>query len=612
VKVSLAALALLALVLGTAGVTTLLVERRLVALAPGRVEIAALRYNPLSGGLVLDGVQVRDAAGRPMFHAERISARLSPLRLVQRPLTLSQARVRAPGLTLRAASGLDVVDLAAAIGAATIDGARAPVRIEDLSIAGGRLLVEGVGADGAPVRAGNLDVRLSRLTTATAESPDVAFAVEMAAYGAVVHVTGQPRGAGYAIRVRARGLDVAHLARDFPVQALEGLGQGLGDVDAELLLTGGRVLASGHVRVADVTLRLPLPGRPRLRAETLAAVVDAFDLTAGTGRITRLDVGAPSLSLPVSTAGAVLEALVAPLQERPELVVRRVTVTDGTLALSDAPGVTLRGIELSAHSSEFGSNGPWTVSAQASLGSRGAVAIDGVLARDFRGLDATTRLQRVALAPWRALTGLPAGWNGDLSFDGRLQLQTRRGEPMASLTGAAVLANVDVTGTTRFRADRIEFAIRRLQWPEAAPVVDNVVMTRPAFALPAAVPWPPLFVTGDVSVVDGELHEAAGGHALRDLAVDLAPVDPSGAAHLRLSASTDAGHRLGLDRIVTYEAAGVRGVPLPVLQAVLEDVSRTTFEAGTPGQAATALSAPPTPAGMDPPAIVSTAGAPSP
>jgi hypothetical protein len=161
-----------------------------------------------------------------------------------------------------------------------------------------------------------------------------------------------------------------------------------------------------------------------------------------------------------------------------------------------------------------------------------------VLARDFRELDATTRLQRVALAPWSGLTGLAAGWHGDVSFDGRLRAHLRQGEPVASLTGAAVLANVGITGEPGFRADRIAFDIRGLRWPEADPV-------------------------------------AAGRGALRELSVELAPIDPGGAAHLRLSASTEAGGRPGLDRIVTYPTSEVQGLTLPVLLSVLEDAARS-------------------------------------
>jgi hypothetical protein len=114
-----------------------------------------------------------------LFQADRVDARVSPVQLVRRPLTLSQARVSAPRLTLRAASGLDVVELVAGFGIATAE-ATVPVRIEDLSVAGGSLVVEGVGAEGdALLRARDLNVRLSGLTTVTVDSRDVAFAVEM-------------------------------------------------------------------------------------------------------------------------------------------------------------------------------------------------------------------------------------------------------------------------------------------------------------------------------------------------------------------------------------------------------------------------------------------------
>jgi hypothetical protein len=108
------------------------------------------------------------------------------------------------------------------------------------------------------------------------------------------------------------------------------------------------------------------------------------------------------------------------------------------------------------------------------------------------------------------------------------------------------------------------------------------VMTRPAFALPAVLPWPRLLVTGGVSVVGGELREARAGRALRDLEVSLAPTGLAGGAHLRLSASTEVGDRLGVDRIVLYEAPAQGGVPLGLLLGALEEAARTVPEPGVP------------------------------
>jgi hypothetical protein len=96
------------------------------------------------------------------------------------------------------------------------------VRIDDLEVAGSSVVIEGAGESGVPLLVRDLDVRLSRLTTATIGQHDVAFAVDMAVYGTVVYVTGQPYPGGYRLHVRAHGFDVAGLVRDFPVAVLQG------------------------------------------------------------------------------------------------------------------------------------------------------------------------------------------------------------------------------------------------------------------------------------------------------------------------------------------------------------------------------------------------------
>jgi hypothetical protein len=478
VRPLLLALVVLATLLGAAGVTTLVIERRLATLTPGGLTVNRLHYNPFSGRLLLEGLRAYDAAGRELLSAERVAAEVNPVRLLVRPLVLRQARVSAPRLTLRAAAGLDLAELAAGLGAAPAAATGLPVRVEDLVLTGGSIVVEGVGPGGAPLVARDLDVRLSRLTTATVERPDVAFAVEAAIYGATVHLTGQPRGAGYVIHVRARGLAVDALVRDFPAPALHGLQQGRGDVDADMLLTDGRLLASGSARVTDLLWTLPAPLGLRLRAATLAAVVDNFDLTSGAGRITRLDLGAPSLSFPATDAAVTLAGLVATLRGHRDLLLRRVAVTDGTLTLEGVGGVRLERVQLAAHAPERRGDGAWIVSARAGLGADAEVALDGVLDRDLYGLDAAARLQRVALAPWRALMGAPAEWDAQVSFDGRVRAAVHEGATALTLAGRAVLADVGVLGGDGFRAERIALGIRRLQWPAADAIVDRVVMTR--------------------------------------------------------------------------------------------------------------------------------------
>lgn len=571
----LVALAAAAALLGGAGAATLAIEHRLAALAPGGVEIARLHYNPLSGRLTLVGVRARDAAGRERFSADGVEATARPLALLARSLSLARVRVTAPRLTLRTSDAL-LTDL--------------PLRIEDLAVTGGSVVVEEAGEGGTPVRADDLHVRLSRLTTAATDQSDIAFAVEMAMYGTLVHVTGQPRGAGYAVHVRAHGLDVPALARDVPGRGLDGLEEGRGEVDAVVVLAGGRLLASGYARLADVVLALPVPGRPRLRAKAVSVVADGFDLASGAGRLSRVELTAPSLSLPLATAAPTLAALHARLRMPSELLLRRVAVAGGTLALAGHGGTRLRHIEVAARAPERHGAGAWIVSARAALDSGAAVALDGRLSRDLRALDAAARVHRVALAPWRALAGAPSDWDARVSFEGRLRVSAGEDEPAVTLTGQAVLADVSTAGGDGFRAERIALGIRRLQWPAADAVVDTVVMTRPAFALPVVTPWPGLLVTGNLSVVDGEVRERQDRRALHDLEVRLAP-DGGGAAHLRLSASADGGRLVGVDRLVPYEAAGEAGVPLRLLLAALEEAA-AAFATAAPAALPAAAVAP--------------------
>jgi len=583
-----AVLVLAAALLGVAGGSTLLVERRLAGLAPGGVTFGALHYNPFTGGLVVSDVRGRDAAGREIFGAEHVQATANPVSLLGGVLSLGRVRVTAPRLTLRAENGFAAGagfafdDVAAGLGVAHVllgsRGALAlPLNVADLVISGGIVTIEGAGEDGAPLVVRDLDLRLGRLTTAPVDATDVAFAVEMAVYGTMVYVTGQPRGGGYVVHVRARGLDAVALARDVPMGGLAGLERGQAEIDTDLFLADGRVLASGFVRLTDPVLTLPLAGRPRLQATSLAVAADAFDLTARAGRITRLDLVAPSLTLPAAQAAAVLGEAVEPLRDGRELLVRRISVSDGTLALEGPTGVRFSRLQLTAQLPERRAESGWVVSARAMLGEEAEVSVDGLVARDLRGLDAITRLSRVPLAPWRALAGETPGWEARVSFDGRLRLISREGDTVATATGQAELSDISgpmTGGPAGFRAESIALGIRRLRWPGADAVFERVVITRPAFGLGALSAWTGALVTGGFSVVDGNVTGVAPGHALHQVAMDLASDEAGGLARLKFSASTEAGGRVDLDRVVAY-GAGDSGLPLGLLAITLDEATRS-------------------------------------
>jgi hypothetical protein len=473
--VALALLTTAAVVLGGAGLATLALERRLATVAPGGVELAALHYNPFTGRLALAGVRARDAAGRELFRAEAVDASVRPLALLVGSLRLARVRVETPWLTLRSPGALTTA---------------LPFRVEDLVARGGGVVLD--HGRGAPVRAHGLGARLSRLAGAAGEQADVAFAVEATVYGALVHLTGQPRAGGYALHVRARGLDVGALARDFPGRGLDGLRSGRGEVDAVLLLTDDRLLATGHARVTDAVLTLPVRGRPRVRVPSLTIVADGFDPTSGAGRITRVEVVRPSLAMPAASAAPALAALAGALRDAPELVLRRVAVTDGRLALTGAGAVRLERVQVAARAPERREGGLWDVSASAALGRGAAVALDGVLTRELGELDAAVRAQGVRLDGSRAPMGAAAGWDARVSFDGRLRATAGAGGPAVTLTGHAVLTDVTAPAASR---------------------------------------------------------------ALRDLEVRLEP-DGDGVAHLQLSASAADGRRVAASRRVPYAASG--------------------------------------------------------
>jgi hypothetical protein len=578
VRALVAVLVLAAALVGGAGLGALLVERRLAGLAPGGVEFATLHYNPFTGRLVLGRLRAHDAAGREVFRAEHVRAVVAPVSLLTGALTLGRVQMTEPRLTLRVASGLGLDDVARAL----LDpgGTVLPLRVDDLVIDDGVLIVEGAGEGGAALVARDLDLRLGRLTTATVGEHDVAFVVEMAVYGTVVRVTGQPRGGAYALRVRARGLDAAAVARDVRAAVLDPVERGRADVDAHIVLAGGRVLVSGSVRLADAVLRLPLPGTPRLRASLVAVAADAFDLADGTGRLARVDLVAPTLVVPAGTTAAVLGALTAPDRTAGSLLIRRVSIADGTLAIEGRYGLRLTGLELAAQLTERRPETPgWFVKTRAVLGRDGEVSLEGLVDRDLRWLDAGARVQRVPLAQWRALGGPAPGWDAHVSFDGRVHVVLGARGAAATLTGHAELEDVREAAADGFRAERVALGIRRLRWPDTEAVLDRVVVTRPAFGLGTLARWTEALVTGGMSVVDGEMIADPPGRALHRLTVELGRDAGAGLARVRVSAATAAGVPVDLERVVPH-GSGEPGVPLRFLAATLGEATRVAASLG--------------------------------
>ena len=382
--VALAALA--AALFGGAGALPLVVEARLASLAPGGLAVAGLRYNPLTGRLTLREVRAHDESGREIFRADEVEA-TAPLAdfFSGAPLTLQRVRMVAPRLVVAQAPALTLVGLGAAGFAA------APVTVDGIMVSDGNLVVEEPGRRALVAR--DLTASVDRLNGAG--EPDAAFAVETALYGANVRITGQPLSRGaYALRVRARGLDAAALLEDFPQMLASAgmrLAQGRADVDATLVVAGSRVLASGQLRVERLVARFAEPRSAPFVASALIVAVDRWDVAAGTGRISRLELQRPTLTLDRGTPSAI--SAVVDWLSSPEVLLRRVRILDGTVRLAvGAQPVTLRGFTLGLQSAaETGPRAGFVLTARAGLGGAGRLTLDGALSRDFRRTEGAVR-----------------------------------------------------------------------------------------------------------------------------------------------------------------------------------------------------------------------------
>jgi hypothetical protein len=393
VKPLVALLAFVAALFGGAGAVPLLLEARLATLAPGGVAAAALAYNPLTGHLRLRAVSARDATGREIFRAEEVEASTALLDLVgNAPLTLSRVRVVSPRLVVATAAPLTLVGLGAP---GLLD---APVILDGMAITHGALVVEEPGRRAF----------VARDLTARLDGPggfadgEGAFALETALYGAEVRITGQPLGAGaYALHIRATGIDAAALLEDFPhlVQTVGlRLARGRADVDIRLVVAGSRVLASGQVRIDDLVARFTEPRTAPFVAATLILGVDRWDVVAGAGRISRVELRRPTLSLETRRTPAALNALIERLAS-PDVMLRRFRIVDGTMRVgSGADRVTLRGLTFGLQSAaETGPRAGFVVTARAAVGPAGRVAVDGALSRDFRRAEGAVRAVGVTL-----------------------------------------------------------------------------------------------------------------------------------------------------------------------------------------------------------------------
>jgi hypothetical protein len=578
VKILLGLLSLVAFVFGIAGGATLALERRLAAAVPGGLTFSVLRYNPFTGQLAMTELRGRDAQGRDVFSADALTATADLSALLAGGVTLRKLHVASPRIRLGAAGF--------AFGIPDVAGARRftpPVSVEGVVITGGMVIVDDAGERGTPLVVRDIDVRLNQLAAVPRPDEEIAFAVEMAVYGTTVQMTGQAvrtkeGPAGYAVHVRARGLDVASVLRDFPLAAGVLLEQGRGDVEGDVLLSEGRVLVSGQARLGDIAARFTDRAVSPLRARSLFVALDRFDVGAATGRVSRLELGGPSLTVALQDSpGTELRALLARLAPPPEIVLRRVQVTGGRLTLARPGGtVTLNDVDVAMQGGETSANVGFTVNGRSAVGRQGRMAVTGVLARDFSAVDALVRVAQLDLAGWRAFTTAGAE-TGVLAFDGRVRIDGPRDLPTSvRLSGQASVADLSLPGG--FRAESVDVRVRRLDWPNGAAVLDSVLITRPTFVYGApgiSGPWP-LSIATTVTVVDGSV-SGGGSGAIRQVSAALLPDEGARAAHMMVSGAMDGGARIDTNRWLPYDVVtGETGIPLQTVFHALGDVYRNS------------------------------------
>src|SRR5262249_54617202 len=368
-----------------AGALPPMLEARIAALVPGGVSVSALHYNPLTGRLTLRMVRAHGAVGREIFRADEVDA-TAPLADLfgSAPLRLQRVRLVAARLVLAQTPALVLVGLGAA-------GFAAALSLDGIMVSDGNLIVEQPGRRALVAR----DVTASVDRARGAGESDAAFAMETVLYGTSVRITGQPAARGaYALRVRAGGLDAPALLEDFPhalgVTGIR-LAEGRADVDATFVVSGSRVLASGQFRIEQLVARFAEPRSAPLTASALIVAVDRWDLAAGTGRISRLELRRPRLTLERGTPSAI-SALVEWLA-RPEVMLRRLRIVDGTLrVMVGVDAVTLRGVTLGLQSAaETGPRAGFVLTARAGLGSAGRLTLDCALSRDLLRVQGAVR-----------------------------------------------------------------------------------------------------------------------------------------------------------------------------------------------------------------------------
>jgi hypothetical protein len=150
------------------------------------------------------------------------------------------------------------------------------------------------------------------------------------------------------------------------------------------------------VRLDRVLARFADRGLSPFSAAAIILAVDRWDVGAGAGRISRLELRAPRLSVNLRRRVPTFLTSLLDVFADDGVVLRRIRVVDGNLTLDVAEGpVTLRRLNLGLQARERLAGAGFVLTGRAGVGTDGRVAVEGALSRDLRQAEGALRADGV-------------------------------------------------------------------------------------------------------------------------------------------------------------------------------------------------------------------------
>ena len=449
---TIAALAILAVVIAWPSLVHHLLIARVHALTHRPVSVEAVQLNPLTGRLVVQGLRVHEPDGESLFTGfERLEIRFNPLSLLDRHLRIHEARLEGPTTRIvRLPEGFNISDLVEGSGPTQrwlditvthLVVTRGTATLEDRALAEPRTWA----SEGIEIEAHDLSTRRDDgravARSMTAGAPVTMELRRMRLYP--IHLEAV---------VTASNVDLSPARLYLPRDAALVLDRGRATSTVTVTLDArDGVTASAKGEIADVVMRRagerdPAVEVPRLTLELADLRYRDQQLEVGRFEL----AGAGSLKDP--RAGARARYQVSTLQA----------------SLADVTWPVAR---------------PGRLDVRSSVPGGGRLELSGRLSPPPAASQLRLRLARVDLLPWAQLVP------GALHVEGFADADLRIDEPLAPaaprhLLGLAAVTQLGIgpTGGDMLRVARIEARGLEVEWPHRV-AARQIVVTRPRSAV---------------------------------------------------------------------------------------------------------------------------------